>query len=68
MSAIWNVSPPDEDIKKNYALLVVSVFTFSLAAATTGLRMGTRALLVRSMGLDDYVILAAIVRCSAHPF
>ena len=70
MLAVWNVAPPDEDNSKNYALLVVSVLTFSLAAATTCLRAGTRLFRVRSasVGWDDCAIILATVSQLVHRF
>ena len=66
MSQVYGKTPPEVDISKNAVLLVITVFSFTLGAITTCMRMATRAFVVRSLGWDDWTLLAAQVSIHLH--
>lgn len=61
-------SPPaDGDQNHGTRMLIVIVTTFTIVVVILCLRLSVRLFVVRSMGWDDYSIIAATV-CLLHPF
>lgn len=60
--ATSRIPPPEGDHNHGPALLAIAVVSGTLAFMTTIIRMVGRTLIVRSVGWDDYTIVAAAVR------
>ena len=60
--ATSRIPPPGGDQNRGPAILVTAVVTSSLAVITTMIRLVGRTFIVRSVGWDDYTIVAATVR------
>jgi hypothetical protein len=54
-----------EIVERNYALVVTMFLFTSLAFIILVARLYTRAIIVRRMGADDYLMVAAFVRSPA---
>jgi hypothetical protein len=57
---MWYVGPV-RIVEKNYGLVFTSFFFATLAFITVGLRMYTRAVIVKNVGLDDCLMVVAMV-------
>ena len=54
--------PPDGDVNRGPLIIAVSFVEFAFALLLVVLRFYTRIKLVRKIGLDDWLVLAALVR------
>jgi hypothetical protein len=59
--------PPGGNVNQGTSILIVIVVTFALVLLLFGLRLVTRIFIVRSMGWDDYTIIAATITSSLAP-
>jgi hypothetical protein len=52
-------------VEENHALAVNAILWTTLATIVMSLRLYTRAVIIRGLGLDDWLMLSALVRTSS---
>lgn len=61
--------PPDPDVFYGQPIVPVAVFTIVLSTVFVGMRFWSRAVILRSFLLDDWLLLLAWVRsCGSLPY